>query len=176
MKPKSTPYVKLHAPKMPFRKLAGWAARMLCLGAATVPLLANAPAKQDYSYTATVVINVCGFPVTLQGTVTGTATFFFDNSGNIVRIQFQQTEQDVFSAYGKSLRGLPFTNNTEVLVDAAGNLTHIYATGGVEKVLLPDGSLFISAGRVDALNQIFVIAPDEGHSGNLDAFCAALAP
>jgi hypothetical protein len=55
--------------------------------------------------------------------------------------------------------------------------------GGVERVLLPDGTLFWSAGRFDWLAHFgdnpeltFTLTPDHGRSGNVDAFCAALAP
>jgi hypothetical protein len=46
------------------------------------------------------------------------------------------------------------------------------------KVVLPDGSLFIAAGRLDVVahpGETYFF-PDHGHIGNLAAFCAALAP
>jgi hypothetical protein len=57
-------------------------------------------------------------------------------------------------------------------------VTHVFASGVVEKILLPDGTFFISAGRLDFLGHpgaTFVLSPDVGNSGNVDAFCAALA-
>jgi hypothetical protein len=45
-------------------------------------------------------------------------------------------------------------------------------------VPLPDGGLFISAGRVDIAARgfpTFVLTPDAGGTVNLDKFCAALA-
>jgi hypothetical protein len=44
---------------------------------------------------------------------------------------------------------MPFTFNAQWLFDREGNLTHAYTVGVTEKIWLPDGSLFISAGRVD---------------------------
>jgi hypothetical protein len=50
--------------------------------------------------------------------------------------------------------------------------------GLVEKVWLPDGSLFISAGRIDWMTHpgMFVLSADKGYPGNIAGFCAALAP
>jgi hypothetical protein len=44
---------------------------------------------------------------------------------------------------------------------------------------LPDGSIFLSAGRIDFVGhpgEPFILTPDTGRAGNLAAFCAALAP
>jgi hypothetical protein len=68
-------------------------------------------------------------------------------------------------------------SNAELLFDAAGNLTHVYASGVVEHIVLPSGSLFISAGRLDFLahpGATFLLTPDVGESGDVAAFCAAL--
>ena len=63
------------------------------------------------------------------------------------------------------------------LFDDAGNLVHVYSTGVVVRMRLPDGTLFNAAGRVDSLNSTgpFTITPDVGHSGNVAAFCQALS-
>jgi hypothetical protein len=47
----------------------------------------------------------------------------------------------------------------------------------LERVRLPDGSLFISAGRVDFTGNgpDFIVTPDNGATVNLAGFCAALA-
>jgi hypothetical protein len=45
--------------------------------------------------------------------------------------------------------GTLFTFNEQVLFDSSGNVTHHFASGLVEKIPLLDGSLFISAGRLD---------------------------
>jgi hypothetical protein len=75
---------------------------------------------------------------------------------------------------------LPYTVNEEVLFDSSGNVTHVYAEGVVERVLLPNGSLFLTAGRTDFINhpgEGFVVVPDVGTpGGDVAGFCAALSP
>jgi hypothetical protein len=89
------------------------------------------------------------------------------------------TEQDSFSANGKQLTGLPYTFNLYALFDSSGNITQLYADGVVERVPLPDGSVFQSAGQVNFGAQgfpDFSVTPDAGTARNLAGFCAALAP
>lgn len=59
--------------------------------------------------------------------------------------------------------------------------TSAVGTGQAEKVTLPDGSVFYSAGRIDYLSPTFsdhylIIVVNSGLSGNIAGFCAALAP
>ena len=66
--------------------------------------------------------------------------------------------------------------NYELTFDAQGNLTSELYSGIVERVHLPDGGVFISAGRVDVIAQgfpEFVLAPNEGTIQNLSGFCGA---
>jgi hypothetical protein len=76
------------------------------------------------------------------------------------------------------LTSVPFHYSQEVIFDADGNVTHVYSSGLVAKTRLPDGSMFVSAGRLDfvARDANFVLTPDVGTSGNIAGFCAALAP
>ena len=77
-----------------------------------------------------------------------------------------------------SITGLPYNFNYQFLFDSNGDLTHLYATGLVERIVLPNGTLFLSAGRVDFVdhpNETFLLTPNRGRSGNLEAFCAALS-
>jgi hypothetical protein len=123
------------------------------------------------------VTDICSFPVTITATVVGTETTFYDQSGEVTRIQIHIVEQDVFSTDGESLTGLPFTFNIQVLFED-GEVTHVYASGLVERVPLPDGTVFLSAGRLDFEahpGAEFRIVPDVGRSGDVAAFCAALA-
>jgi hypothetical protein len=88
-------------------------------------------------------------------------------------------EQDTFTANGTTIVGLPFTFSMQFHYDSGGNLTHMYVNGVFERIPLPDGSLFISAGRVDFVDHGvpgFILSPDHGNPGNLAAFCAALTP
>jgi hypothetical protein len=126
----------------------------------------------------TVVNDLCGFPVTVTSTQVGVETTFYDQNGTVTRIQAHAVEQDVFTANGQSLTGLPYTFNVRVLFED-GELTHVYASGLVSRVPLPDGTMFLSAGRLDFAahpGAEFLIVPDVGRSGNVAAFCAALAP
>ncbi len=142
------------------------------------PVAASGPTKYEYETSQHFVLeNVCLFPVTLDNTIHATEIYFFDQSGALTRAYAHWVEQDTFSANGKTLIGEPFTFNVEFLFDADGTLVHQYASGVVETVPLPDGSVFFSAGRLDFINKGGpVITPDRGRSGDLAAFCAALAP
>ena len=121
---------------------------------------------------------VCSFDVAVTSDVRGTEIDYFDANGALTRVYVHIVEQDTFSANGKEITGEPYTFNIEVLFDADGNVTHIFASGLVEKIILPDGTLFISAGRVDFIahpGADFLISPDVGNPGNIAAFCAALS-
>ncbi len=126
-----------------------------------------------------VLTDVCAFPVNVDATISGTETDYVDQSGTVTRIFVHEVEQDTFTANGRTLMGTPFTFNVEVLFDSNGNVTHIFASGLVETIPLPDGSLFVSAGRLDFTQHPgvqFLLSPDMGHTGDLAAFCAALSP
>jgi hypothetical protein len=121
---------------------------------------------------------VCSFPVEVTFSQTFTEIDYFDSSGNLTRVFIHAVEQDVFTANGKTVRGEPFTFNTQVLFDSEGNVTHVYASGIVERIILPGGDLFLSAGRLDFAahpGQNFLISPDVGAQGNIAGFCAALS-
>ena len=138
------------------------------------------PQLFQFSFTSTgTLTDVCPFDITIDSTVTGNGEDFFDQNGVLLREHDNIVEQDTFSANGKSLTGNPFTFNLEFLVDSSGNITHLYAAGVAERVPLPDGSQFISAGRIDFAAHgfpDFILAPDHGGATNLAGFCAALSP
>jgi hypothetical protein len=126
---------------------------------------------------SSVLTDVCAFPVNVDSTISGTEIDYVDHSGALTRIFFHQVEQDTFTANVKTLVGIPYTVNTEVLFDSNGNVTHVFASGLFETIPLPDGSLFVSAGRADFTQHPgvgFLLSPDMGNSGNLEGFCAAL--
>jgi hypothetical protein len=163
------------------RFLSSVAAAVLAAAAFAQTAAAAEQTREDISSTDTAVLaDVCSFPVTVQATVTGTETTFFDESGNITRVQIHIVEQDVFSANGRTLIGLPFTFNLQVLFDPdSGEVTHVFASGVTERVPLPGGDLFLTAGRLDFAahpEEPFIIQPDVGAQGNLEGFCAALSP
>jgi hypothetical protein len=154
---------------------------LIALGTTAVlaqPAAAVEPTREPIDDTDTfVVTDICDFPVTITATLVGTETTFYDQSGAVTRIQIHVVEQDVFTANGETLTGLPYTFNIQVLFED-GEVTHVYASGVVARVPLPDGTVFLSAGRLDFVahpGAEFRIVPDVGRSGDVAAFCAALA-
>jgi hypothetical protein len=156
----------------------------LSVAAATLVVAPEAGASKPITsypvhHVSAVLTDVCAFPVTVEGDSPGTERDFFDEKGTLTRIEVHATEQDTFSANGKSLTGEPYTFNIRILFDSSGAITHAFFAGVIEKVILPDGSLFLAAGLVDFAAHGFpeaLIAPDKGTSGNVAGFCAALSP
>jgi hypothetical protein len=157
---------------------------VLCAAlAAAAVLAANAfaaePAKSSFSFTATATLTgVCSFDVSVTANVRGTQIVYFNSDGSVNRVYIHQVEQDTFSANGKSISGEPYDANVQILFDSNGNLTHVYSSGVVEHLVLPSGTLFLSAGRLDFVNHpgvAFILSPDVGNPGDVAAFCAALS-
>jgi hypothetical protein len=131
------------------------------------------------TFSNVVLTDVCAFPVNVSGTFSGFEIDYRDQSGALTRSFIHQVEQDTFTANGKTLVGDPFTTEFNIRFDSSGHVTHIYGTGLFETIRLPDGSLFISAGRADFTQHPgvgFLLSPDMGNPGNLAGFCAALSP
>jgi hypothetical protein len=157
---------------------------VLAVVAAAAAFVGSAGAVRPDKYDApfqghATMSGVCNFDVDVVYNQTGTEIDYFDKAGNLTRIHVAIVEQDVFSANGKSLTGLPFRFNLDLLFDSDGNLTHAYASGITSRILLPSGSLFFSAGRADFINHPdaeFLLSPDVGVKGNVAGFCAALSP
>jgi hypothetical protein len=129
------------------------------------------------SFTTTLT-DACSFPITVDSTADLTETDFLDQAGALTRISFQGVEQDAFSANENTLVGEPFHLDVVFLFDSSGNVTHIYGQGITEEVRLPDGRLFIAAGRLDFVahgTPPFLLTPDVGATVNLAGFCAALS-
>lgn len=117
---------------------------------------------------------LCSFPVQLDATQAWTSTQFYDQNGLITRDTARGTEQDTFSANGKTLVGNPYAFNiVNEFVD--GVFVSNWGAGIAESVTLPGGGLFIVAGRVNIAGAP-VLTVDSGNSGNnLAGFCAALS-
>jgi hypothetical protein len=144
--------------------------------------IAKPPTKSTGTFTLDGdLTDVCPFAVAIHSTITLTEIDYFDQNDNLTRVYLHTVEQDVFTGItpnGKSLTGVPFEFNLQLLFNEQGEITHAYASGVVERIPLPDGTLFVSAGRLDFIahpGAVFVLSPDVGNSGNIDAFCAALA-
>ena len=87
-------------------------------------------------------------------------------------------EQDTFTANDRSLTSLPYTFELMALFNSSGAFTHFFEHGVLARVVLPDGSLFLAAGRVDFVphgSPSFLFTPDTGTAGNVAGFCAALS-
>jgi hypothetical protein len=126
-----------------------------------------------------VLTDVCAFPVTVTAQGSGTIRFHIDGQGDLTALEAHVVEQDTFSANGNTLVGEPYRFLDRLTFDAQGNLVKEQVTGVAERIRLPNGSLFISAGllRPDVTNPApgFSLAPDRGRTGDLSALCAALA-
>ena len=153
-----------------------------CAGPPPSPVGRGCRADQrDFTFTdATAVLtDVCSFPVTVVFSGSGTETDLFDENGNLTRVLIHQVEQDVFTANGETLVGLPYTFNLQVLFDPeSGEITNAFASGVASRVPLPGGDFFLTAGRADfiAHDADFLLQPDFGAQGNIAGFCAALSP
>jgi len=141
--------------------------------------LATKPEKSHVSVdTNYQITNVCSFAFSIDSHADIFAIHYFDKSGNLIRIYNHVTEKDTFIANGKTLVGLPFVFDINALFTADGTMTSLTAVGVVEKVRLPNGKLFFSAGFVDYLahpDEQFILTADRGISGSIPALCAALS-
>jgi hypothetical protein len=150
-----------------------------CVSRSFRAAVADRPTVIPFEGTASIVVtDLCAFPINVDVTFSGTETDYVDESGALTRIFVHEVEQDTYTANGRTLVGTPFTFEEQVLFDSSGNVTHDFTSGLVETIPLPDGSLFISAGRLDFTQHpgVFILSPDMGHTGDLAAFCAALSP
>ena len=143
---------------------------LIALGTTAVlaqPAAAVEPTREPIDETDTIVVeDICSFPVTITATVVGTETTFYDQSGAVTRIQLHIVEQDVFSANGVSLTGLPFTFNIQSSSRTARSLTSMPAAS-FRGSRFRTGPCF-SAGRLDFAahpESDFRIVPDVGRSG-----------
>lgn len=150
------------------------------LGFTTTSVYAGQQAKDEYKFTISgTTTDLCAFPIDFMGQVQLTEILIFDQNQSVQRVNQHWFQQDTFSANGKTLVGLPYTTNTQIIINDKGELVSMYSEGGIEKVPLPDGSIYLSAGRIDWLMHLgagLVISADTGKPGDMAAFCAALAP
>jgi hypothetical protein len=133
------------------------------------------PLQASGSFTDT---SLCGFPIKVSYQVSGYIVNFFNQAGDQVREQIHAAEQDTFTAHGTTLVGDRYVYNLQARVSpTTGELLSQTSSGQLAKVRLPDGSLFMGAGRVDLLSphEGLITEPDNGVSKNHDAFCSALS-
>ncbi len=168
---------KLNSPKHPARTLtASGAALALLLGAAaTATAEPNATVIHTADSDDVVTTDICAFPIGAH--LSRQVTISFRQTANGTLFQVSAREVDTFTANGVSLTSYPYSYHFTGEQDLQGNIVKQTTAGILEKVPLPDGSTFFSAGRVDNLasDLSFVVVPDVGTSRGLDAFCTALS-
>jgi hypothetical protein len=126
------------------------------------------------------ITNVCPAPYTVTANAYNfKETDFFYPSGVVSMVHDKLVEQDsITGPNGVTLTSNPYSVETYYKFDTNGNETANYGDGVAEgKILLPDGSTFFSAGRIDfvaAGNQPTINPNVGGHSGNIAALCTAI--
>ncbi len=163
---------------MPRRLLMAVTTAAALIALTAPPAFGVSPAHGSYLFEMDATTSdICPFDVDVHYDIQATYTQFFDQAGNQTQWIEQDLERDTFRANGKTLVGLPFRYSSQFRMDAEGNLVSYTASGGIERVPLPDGSVFWSAGRFDwiAAHVTFTITPTVGHSGDVEAFCKALS-
>jgi hypothetical protein len=137
--------------------------------------LAAEPTFQQFQGSFTDVdTQTCGFPITIDKNFTTDVQFFYDQQGSLIRslahIQLRGTD----SANGVSLPDTAdFTHTYDFTTGINGDL------GVTTRVIIPNGgTVLIAAGRVlsdDQGNLLFEAGHDPVISGDIPAYCAALA-
>jgi hypothetical protein len=120
--------------------------------------------------------SICGFSVLVTETSSNVIIRHEGQAGT--HVLAHATVQDSFSANGVTLVGEPYRQTISLDFSPSGDLEKAFTVGVYEKLRLPDGSLFIAAGRLDLLTSTqdqFILTPDNGVVRNQDAFCAALS-
>jgi hypothetical protein len=158
-------------------------APVVVLAAAAVlaqPAAAMPPTRTDVTGGGSFPLDagtLCSFTIDVSYTQEATLTQFYENDGALIKRIAEATEQDTFSANGKTLVGDPY-HFTTILEFENGVRVNYHLDGIAERVHIPGGGIFIVAGRVDLLSSGggFITSVDSGNSGNnLEAFCAALS-
>ena len=120
--------------------------------------------------------SLCGFPIEVATDAVIVNTEFSDIEDGNGRETLHAVEHDTFTANGTTLVGDRYHYYVSVTYVDFEPVSYT-ASGHLEKVHLPDGSIFMGAGRIDLLATTLDLpwAPDHGAAKNLDAFCAALS-
>jgi hypothetical protein len=136
---------------------------------------AATPTFQQFQGSFTEVdTQTCGFPITVNENFAADVQFFYDEQGNLIRslnhIQLRGTD----SANGVSLlETADFTHTYDFTTGVNGDL------GVISHVIVPSGgTVLIDAGRVlsdDQGNVLFAAGKHQVLSGDISAYCAALA-
>jgi hypothetical protein len=156
--------------------LSAAVAFVLVVGSATAVSAAAADAERSpFEFDVTTTISdVCAFDFDLSAQIAGTSNFVGTANDQHVGIEIHTTEVDTLTGpNGVPLVSDPYKGSELIGFDPETGAGHDFGTGHTARFHLPDGSVFLSAGRVTSIGG-YVITPDTGHSGDVDALCAAL--
>jgi hypothetical protein len=140
---------------------------------------ASAASPSTFSFDVTDTFtdtSVCGFPVEVTNHTIGRTTQFSDVlEDGTGREVVHARAQDTWTANGTTLVG-DWYRYTLTVTWVDFEPVAATASGVINKTRLPDGSIFMGAGRINLLTAVgYVVAPDHGVAKNQDAFCAALS-
>lgn len=162
------------------RAVVGMLAVMLMVAALAVPVSAGGKfwgAKFDFAESFGPTDVGCGFDVDLTSHFVGSVrVIVMPDGGDMWEVT--QAERDTMVGPGGTLVSDWYHSRQALRFAPDGSLVSLTFTGQLMAVELPDGTMFRSAGitRVDPLStQEAFLLVDHGLSGDLDAFCAALA-
>lgn len=147
---------------------------------ALVPGSASAAPPVITHYTQDVgpvaITDVCSAGISVNGHLVVSETDYFASNGTPTRVYIHTVETDTFTGPARSLVSEPYQYGTFFNLDASGNIVSGTVAGVIVRIRLPDGSLFLSSGRVilHPNEPAFIFVPDFGRSGNLTALCGAL--
>jgi hypothetical protein len=137
--------------------------------------LAAAPTFEQFQGSFTDVDSqTCGFPITINENFTSDVQFFYDQQGNLIRSLAHIKLRGTDSANGISLPDTAdFTHTFDFTTGINGDL------GVTTHVIIPNGGTVLTeAGRVlsdEQGNLLFVAGNHQAISGDVSAYCAALA-
>jgi hypothetical protein len=123
-----------------------------------------------------VITGVCSAAIDVSGHLVVSETDYFDAKGAPTRVYLHTVETDTFTGPARALTSDPYTYGVWFTFDADGNIASGTVAGVIVRVRLPDGSVFLSAGRIvlHPNGPDFNFSPDFGRSGDLSALCGAL--
>lgn len=118
---------------------------------------------------------LCDFPVTVRAHTWGWYEFWADGDVWLME-EDHYWEQDTIAGPGGSLTSEPYRLNTSARFGPEpGSITKAVSTGGIGRFILPDGSVFWSAGRIDWLTHTTAVyVPDQGRHSDTSGLCAAI--
>jgi hypothetical protein len=131
--------------------------------------------QQEITYVDDGASAACGFPVTFHQLDRGTYELFFDQQGNLTRVQVQTLTDGTATANGVTLLEHGRENNFyDVLTGTSmeASLEFRVWLPGLGVVIMDRGRLLFDADG----NVIFEAGPHPALAGDFTALCAALTP